>query len=211
MRAARTSVPDDSGVANVENADPVPNGHRFDVVWRGYSRRQVREFIDRELRWLTEDRDAAVAALANLAGLLDESRFELRCLRERLDRVCQAPLSPQAVGERMGRLVDLARGEASDIVTRARAIAEHIRVSAAEDAARLAAAAEERRAQAEEDFQLALAARRTDALRSLREYEAACRTEADRVLGDARYEAARRVGFVQSQVDIVHAVRGGTR
>lgn len=171
----------------------------------------MREFLDRELRWLAEDRDAAVAALGNLAGLLDESRFEVRCLRERLDRVCQAPLSPRAVGERMGRLVDLARGEASDIVTRARAIAEHIRVGAVEDAARLAASAEERRARTEEDFQLALAARRAEALRSLREYEAACQAEADRVLGDARYEAARRIGFALSQVDIAHAVRGGAR
>jgi hypothetical protein len=146
-----------------------------------------------------------------MAGLLDESRFDVRCLRERLDRVCQAPLSPQAVGDRMGRLVDLARGEASDIVTRARAIAEHIRVRAAEDAARLAAVAEERRARAEEDFQLALAARRADALRSLREYEAACRAEAERVLDDARYEAARQIGFALSQVDIMQRARGVRR
>ena len=33
--------------------DPVPLGHRFDVVWRGYDRRQVDEYLDDGLRALT--------------------------------------------------------------------------------------------------------------------------------------------------------------
>ena len=97
----------------------------FDVVWRGYSRRQVKEFIDRELRWLTADRDAAITMVCKLTSLLGESRAEVRRLRERFDEQCREPLPAGAVSERMRRLVEMAHAEAAQIVARARARMTH--------------------------------------------------------------------------------------
>jgi cell division septum initiation protein DivIVA len=117
------------------HSDPVPLGLRFDLVWRGYNRRQVNEFLDMELRWLTADRDAAIALIAKLTRLLDESRAEARRLRDRFDEQCRLPLPAGAVSERIRRLVDIAHADAAAIITRARARADHIQTEATEAAA----------------------------------------------------------------------------
>jgi colicin import membrane protein len=187
--------------------DPVPLGYRFDVVWRGYHRRQVDEYVEVALRYLTADRDAAINLVCNLTRLLEQSRSQARHLRERYDRLCRTPLAPDALGERVRRVVQLAQAEASEIVTRARARAEHIRLGAAEDAARQLARAEQRRQQIEADFQTAMSARRAESLRRLRVYEAARRAEADRVVREAREEAARRLASAAAQVETLHDVQ----
>jgi colicin import membrane protein len=192
---------------DIDNADPVPLGHRFDVVWRGYHRRQVNEYVNLQLRWLTEDRDAAMEMVRSLTELLEESRSETRLARERLDRVCRTPLSPDAVSERLCRQVAIAQAEAARIVTTARARAEHIRVEAAEDAVRQAAAAERRRREAEEDFQIAMAERRAAIMRRLREHEAACRAEADQLVRDASQAAAQQLASARAQVESLRGLQ----
>jgi hypothetical protein len=194
-------------VAGIDPADPVPPGHRFDVVWRGYHRRQVREYVNLQLRWLTEDRDAAMKMVGTLTELLEESRSRTRLLQERLDRICRTPLSPDAVAERLGRQVAIARAEAARIITGARARAEHIRVAAAEDAVRQATAAERRRRQVEEDFRIAMAERRAAIMRSLREHETACRAEADQLVRDAGQAAARQLASARSQVESLRGLQ----
>lgn len=183
-----------------DDTNLVPPGHRFDVVWRGYHRRQVKEYIDFELRMLTADRDAALGMVCELAHLLDESRTELSRLRERFDALCRAPLSPHALGDRLRRVVELARAEASDIVIRARVRAEHVRRRSTADIQRREARAERRRRLIEEDFEIAMAARRAAALRGLREHEAACRAEADRLVREASENAARRIASATARV-----------
>jgi cell division septum initiation protein DivIVA len=122
-------------VAAADDSDPVPLGHRFDVVWRGYDRRQVEEYLEVELRTLTEDRDAATRLVCDLARLLDDTRAQVYRLRERYDELCLAPFSADAVDARLRRLVELAHADASNIVMRARVRADRILLTAAEDAA----------------------------------------------------------------------------
>jgi hypothetical protein len=191
----------------ISDADPVPLGHRFDVVWRGYHRRQVNEYVDLALGWLAADRDTAVNLVYELALQLEECRSETLRLRQRIDQICREPMSPDAVADRLRRHVEIACGQASDTIARARARADHLRIAALDEVRRQEAAVERRRQQVEEDFQLAMAARRDEAMRILRGYERACRDEADRLVRNAREDAARRVAAATRQVETLHRLR----
>ena len=183
-----------------EDVELVPPGYRFDVVWRGYHRRQVNEYLDAEVGTLVTDRDTAVVMAYDLAGLLEESRSQVDELRERLDRLCHTPLAPAAVEERLHRLIELAHAEAAAIVARARATAEHLHTMSFERTRQREADAELRRQQIEDDFLIAMAARRTELMRGLCEYEAIRRAEADRLVRDAAEDATRRVASAAAQV-----------
>jgi colicin import membrane protein len=194
-------------VADAREGDPVPLGHRFDVVWRGYDRRQVQEYLEVELRTLTRDRDAATGLVCDLARLLDETRAQVCRLRERYDELCLAPLSVDAVDARLRRRVELAHADASNIVMRARVRAERILLTAAEEAAREADAAALRRQRVEEDFRIAMAVRRAEVVEDLRVHEAACRAEAERLVRDAHETAARQVAAATEQVESLRQVQ----
>ncbi|SDM18662.1 DivIVA domain-containing protein [Allokutzneria albata] len=189
--------------ADFVEADPVPLGRRFDTVWRGYDRAQVDEYVETELRLLAEDRDGAMALVNNLARLVDASRAEILELRAQRDRLCRTPIPDDAVDERLRRLVDAAWREAADIVAHAHAIAEQTRTTAEEECRRLAEDAERRRRRVEEDFVMAMALRRKQALRALRDHEARCRALADERLRDATREAERRVAAATTQVELL--------
>jgi cell division septum initiation protein DivIVA len=70
---------------------------------------------------------------------------------------------------------------------------EQVRTAARQDA--------QRRRQVESDFQVAMAARRADALREIQERQAAARREAERLIADARTNAERIVREARRQVD----------
>jgi cell division septum initiation protein DivIVA len=184
-----------------EDADLVPHGYRFDVVWRGFNRRQVREYLDIELGMLTTDRNAAMATMCDLAELLEQSRAEIDDLRERLDRVCQASLPPASVDERLRRLGELAHDEAAAIVASARETAERLQGASLERIRLQGERTERRRQEIEDDFQIAMAARRTEAMRALAEYETTRRAEADRLVREADEVARRRIASATTQVN----------
>jgi cell division septum initiation protein DivIVA len=99
----------------------------FDVRWRGYDHDQVQYYVHQvedELAVLTADRDAALARAESLARQLEAARAEIAELRARVDRICRTPIDPQALTERMRRMVELAHAEAEEITTRARSAAE---------------------------------------------------------------------------------------
>jgi colicin import membrane protein len=194
-------------VVGAGEGDPVPLGHPFDVVWRGYDRRQVEEYLEVELRTLAEDRDAATGLVCDLARLLDETRAQVCRLRERYDELCLAPLAAAAVEVRLRRRVEVAHAEASNIVMRARVRAEHLRLAATEEAVREAAAAVRRRQRVEDDFQIAMAVRRAEVMRELRAHEAVCRAEAERLVRDAQETAARQVAAATAQVESLRQVQ----
>jgi colicin import membrane protein len=180
-----------------KDADPVPQEYRFDVVWRRFDRRQVKEYLNIELGTLITDRGAAMATVCDLVGLLEKNRAEADRLRERLDRVCRAPLTAPAVDERLRRLAELAHGEAEAIVAKARETAERPRVASLARSRRQ----EQRRRQVEDDFLLAMAARRLEAMSALAEYEAGRLAEADRLVRAADELARRRIASAATQVD----------
>src|SRR5699024_3736210 len=96
----------------------VPLRTDFDVVLRGYERDQVRHYVqavETELRLLATDRDAFAAQAGELARQLEEARARIRELHERVDRICRTPVEPEALAERLARMVELAHAEADEI------------------------------------------------------------------------------------------------
>ncbi|ONI90918.1 hypothetical protein ALI22I_10815 [Saccharothrix sp. ALI-22-I] len=109
------------------DVDLVPLRADFDVVWRGYDRGQVRHYVEgveAELRVLAVDRDAAVARADDLARQLETARAEIRALRKHIDRICRTPIEPDALTDRLRRMVELAHDEAAEVTERAQAVAE---------------------------------------------------------------------------------------
>jgi cell division septum initiation protein DivIVA len=105
----------------------VPLRTDFDLVLRGYDRDQVRHYVasvEADLRLLAIDRDAAITRAEELAWQLEAARAQNRDLSERLNRVCRTPIEPDALTERLRRMIHLAHAEADEITTRARAAAE---------------------------------------------------------------------------------------
>jgi cell division septum initiation protein DivIVA len=217
----------------------VPLRTGFDVVWLGYRRDQVQHYVgvtERDFELLAADRDAAEARALSLARNLEAAREENRALRDRIDRLCRQPLSPDSVGERLRHAVDAALVEAAAIVERADAIEDHVWASARQTHAEhrdllattrermtrlvhegearrraLDEAAARHRAQVEEDFELALALRRKESLREARLIVETARRRADRAVR----EATRQVEMLREHRDrvadvlrVVHALLG---
>ncbi|MGW6929080.1 hypothetical protein ACWGE0_03385 [Lentzea sp. NPDC054927] len=220
-------------------ADLVPLRTAFDVGWLGYRRDQVQHYVgetERDFELLATDRDAAEARALSLTKALEAAREENRLLRDRVDRLCRQPLSPDSVGERLRHAVDSALSEAAAIVERAGAIEDHVWASARQTHAEhrdlltttrermsrlvregearrraLDEAAAQQRAQADEDFELALALRRKETLRDARLIEETARRRADQTVR----EAARQVEVLREHRDhvaevlrVVHALLG---
>jgi cell division septum initiation protein DivIVA len=114
----------------------------FPLTLRGYDRELVNEYVDElhaEIRVLTIDRDAAVQQTEALASRLEEVRAEHADLQSRFDRVCHAPADPEAVGDRVRRILDLAHAEAAEILDRARHEAHAVRAEVDHARARILA------------------------------------------------------------------------
>lgn len=229
----------------------------FDVVLRGYDRKQVRRFVrdtEAETRLLAADRDAAVARVEELAQQLEQLRSDNDQLRAKLDRVCRTPIEPDALTERLRRMLELVRDEATEITARAQAAAEETWASAERSGARLRERYERmiseldvrreemesehrelvertraevdamtnqaeqrhrdleeqaalRRQQVESDFEIAMAARRAEAMRTLAERRANAEAEAERLVAEAREQARRALAEARREIDALRQVR----
>lgn len=237
--------------------DLVPLRTDFDLVWRGYDRDQVRHHVhsmEADLRLLAVDRDAAVARAEDLTQQLEAARTDNGALRARIDRISRTPIEPDALTERLRRMVELAHEEAADITARARAAAEHSWATANQAADRLRHRAEQLvadldrrrqemetehrelmsrareqvtmmtrqaeqrrreldeqaarlRHQVETDFEVAMAARRAEAMRALAEQDRAAKDRADQLIREATEQAHRIVADARRQVDVLRAHR----
>src|SRR4029077_15275645 len=174
----------DSRDAMNENSDLLPNlpHEEFEMQMRGYSRRQVDDFVARrnnEIRELEQ----------RLARSLDESEH----LRREMSTVRQQALAGrpahEEVSERIAQILRLAddeakaqKSKADDDISKLRSEAqqetERVRVDAREQAERMLTAAQE---QAERT----ISAARNEADKT----RTAARTEADRLTGDTRKKA----------------------
>lgn len=113
--------------------DAVRTRPGFDLAWRGFSRAQVTDFVERaeaELRRLTAERDAAAGRAAALAE-------ENRELRRKVDRISRTPIAPDALQERSRRMIELTREEAAEITALARETADRTVREAKAEAVRL--------------------------------------------------------------------------
>ena len=177
-----------------ENSDLLPNllHEEFEMQMRGYSRRQVDDFVARrnnEIRELEQ----------RLARSLDESEH----LRRELSTVRQQALSGrpahEEVSERISQILKLAddeakaqKNKADDDIAKLRAEtqqeAERVRADAREQAERMLTAAQE---QAERT----ISAARNEADKT----RTAARTEADRLTSDTRKKADQALAQAKSQ------------
>jgi cell division septum initiation protein DivIVA len=177
-----------------ENSDLLPNllHEEFEMQMRGYSRRQVDDFVARrnnEIRELEQ----------RLARTLDDSEH----LRRELSTVRQQALSGrpahEEVSERISQILKLAddearaqKNKADDDISKQRADAqqesERVRAEAREQAERMLTAAQE---QAERT----ISASRTEADKT----RTAAKTEADRLTSDTRKKADTALAQAKGQ------------
>jgi chromosome segregation ATPase len=164
-----------------EDRELVPLKADFDTVWRGYRRSQVQFYLqqtENEVRMLTEDRDSALSQVADLSTELEQARSEIESLRGQLDDACRQPVDEAGLPDRLRRMVRLAQDEADEVISSARATAEHEWTRSEEAAAelrgryqRLVEEADEWRRQAEVQRNEVLERTRQDIERMAREAE----------------------------------------
>ncbi|GGP70991.1 metallopeptidase [Saccharothrix coeruleofusca] len=117
----------------------------FDLAWRGYDRGQVQHYVraaEADLRLLAADRDAAVARAEDLARQLEQARSQVHELTGKVDRLCRTPVDPDALSDRLRRMVELAHAEAAEVTAQARAAAEQTWTAANQAADRMRRRAE---------------------------------------------------------------------
>ncbi|KOV79822.1 hypothetical protein [Nocardia sp. NRRL S-836] len=96
----------------------VPLHAGFDVVYRGFHRRQVIDHIENleeQLRFTSLDRAEALAQAADLRKLLEMTRQDLEDARSRIERLESTSGSHAGATERMHRMLRLAEEEAAEM------------------------------------------------------------------------------------------------
>jgi cell division septum initiation protein DivIVA len=199
-----------------ENFPDLMSDDSFEVVMRGYSRRQVHDYM---IRTRNQIRDLE-ERLARTIDQAEQSRMELAEARRKLT---ESPQNPDELGERLSqilklaheeaaankeasqseatRLRDQAQAEAERLVTSAREQADAIRAAAQEEAERRVAeatlSAERLLAQAGSDADETLGTARAEAEDTLRD----ARSEADRQLTAAKLESEKRVADARAEAE----------
>ncbi|MET9225046.1 hypothetical protein [Lentzea sp. NPDC003310] len=96
----------------------VPLHAGFDVVYRGFHRRQVIEHIENleeQLRFTSLDRAEALAQAADLRKLLEMTRQDLEEARARIERLESTSGTHASATERMHRMLRLAEDETAEM------------------------------------------------------------------------------------------------
>ncbi|GAB1824577.1 hypothetical protein [Herbidospora sp. RD11066] len=169
----------------------------FEVVMRGYSRRQVHDYM---IRTRNQIRDLE-ERLARTIDQAEQSRLELAEARRKLT---EAPQSPDELGERLSQILKLAHEEARANKEASESAASQTRDMAASEADRVVTTAREQadsiRAAAQEEAERRIHDATSSAERLLaqagaeaEEKVATANAEAEETVRDARAEADRRV------------------
>ncbi|TCP56327.1 hypothetical protein EV191_101268 [Tamaricihabitans halophyticus] len=111
-----------------QDPELVPLNPGFDVVWHGFDRAQVFQYIeevDANVQLLAADRDAALSQVDELTEALQAARSEVSKLHKRIDELSKGPHSEEDLDDRLRRMVRLANAQADEIVARAQAEADH--------------------------------------------------------------------------------------
>lgn len=123
----------------------VPLHAGFDVVYRGFHRRQVIDHIENleeQLRFTSLDRVEALAQAADLRKLLEMTRQDLEEARARIERLESTSGSHAGATERMHRMLRLAEDEAAEMHLQAERECTDFRERTAVECAALRADAE---------------------------------------------------------------------
>ncbi|MEV8637206.1 hypothetical protein AB0395_36745 [Streptosporangium sp. NPDC051023] len=188
----------------------------FEVVMRGYSRRQVHDYMNRTRNQIRDLEERLVRSIDQA----EQSRMELADARRRLS---DAPQDYDELGERLSQILKLGEEEAASKRQVADAEANKLRDDAAAEAERLVTSAQERGegilnaaqqeaerrvaeathaseqmlAQAGGDAEETINAARAESDETLR----AARAESDRMLTSARNESERTIESARAEAE----------
>lgn len=127
-------------MARPEDRELVPLKPGFDVVWHGFDRAQVKQYLedlDDEIKLISADRDAALSQVADLTEQLTSAHSRIAELGKQLTELAELPTNPDDLDERCKRMVQLAHHQAAEITARAQAAATHSWAGAEDAAAKL--------------------------------------------------------------------------
>lgn len=192
-----------------DNFTDLMSDDSFEVVMRGYSRRQVHDYMVRtrnQIRDLEE-------RLARAIDQAEQSRLELAEARRKLT---ESPQNPDELGERLSQILKLAQEEAAANKQASEAEAARVRENAMAEAERLVASAREQadaiRGAAQEEAERRIADATAAAERLLAQAKAdaeetlrAARAEAEETEHNARAEAERLLTEGRSHADAILA------
>lgn len=170
LEVARTTIDDLRG--QVERLSLPP------TTMEGLSER-----LQRMLRLAQEEREEVNAkAQAEAEHIRTDAQADATRLRGQYQKeLAELDERRKAMEAEHRGVLETARAEAAEITSAAEA-----------ERAKLDAEAEQRRTSVEEDFEIAMSARRTEAMRTLAEQEATSKSEAERRVREATEEANRR-------------------
>lgn len=124
-------------MARPEDRELVPLKPGFDVVWHGFDRAQVKQYLEDledEIKLISADRNAALSQVADLTEQLRSAHSRITDLGKQVTELVELPKNPDDLDDRCKRMVQLAHHQAAEITARAQAAATHS-WSGAEDAA----------------------------------------------------------------------------
>ncbi|RDI32949.1 hypothetical protein [Lentzea flaviverrucosa] len=143
----------------------VPLHAGFDVVYRGFHRRQVIEHIENleeQLRFTSLDRSEALAQAADLRKLLEMTRQDLEDARARIERLESTSGTHASATERMHRMLRLAEEETAEMHLQAERECTDLRARTDVEVAALRAEAERESAAMRAEAESELYASRQD-------------------------------------------------
>ncbi|GII52501.1 hypothetical protein Pth03_08900 [Planotetraspora thailandica] len=177
-----------------ENFPDLMSDDSFEVVMRGYSRRQVHDYM---IRTRNQIRDLE-ERLARTIDQAEQSRIELAEARRKMT---ESPQNPDELGERLSQILKLAQEEATANKEASQSEAARVRENAGAEAERLVLAAREQaesiRAAAQEEAERRVA----DATASAERLLSQAGSDAEETLGTARAEAEDTVRTARAEAD----------
>ncbi|WP_182908979.1 hypothetical protein [Microbispora sp. H13382] len=196
-----------------DNFPDLMSDDSFEVVMRGYSRRQVHDYMVRtrnQIRDLEE-------RLARTIDQAEQSRLELAEARRRM---AESPQNPDELGERLSQILKLAQEEATANKEASEAEARRLRETSAAEAERLVTSAREQAdairtaAQDEAERRVADATSTADRLlaqagANAEETLGTARAEAEEILRTARAEGERQLTAARMEAERVLAEAHG--
>jgi chromosome segregation ATPase len=129
-------------MARPEDRELVPLKPGFDVVWHGFDRAQVKQYLEDledEIKLISADRNAALSQVADLTEQLRSAHSRVTELNKQVTELVELPKNPDDLDDRCKRMVQLAHHQAAEITARAQAAATHSWSGAEEAAAKLRA------------------------------------------------------------------------
>ncbi len=127
-------------MARPEDRELVPLKPGFDVVWHGFDRAQVKQYLEDledEIKLISADRNAALSQVADLTEQLRSAHSMVTELNKQVTELVELPKNPDDLDDRCKRMVQLAHHQAAEITARAQAAATHSWSGAEEAAAKL--------------------------------------------------------------------------